>query len=80
MAIRHRRNSLFYKTVRGAQVGDCLMSIIHTAAKNNVNIFEYLNALQRNQHAVKENPNLWLPWNYQSTLDNMTERALLLAA
>lgn len=80
VAIRHRRNSLFYKTVRGAQVGDCLMSIIHTAAKNNVNIFEYLNALQRHQHAVQENPNLWLPWNYQSTLDNMTERADLLAA
>lgn len=71
VAIRHRRNSLFYKTFKGAQVGDCLMSLIHTAAKNNINIFDYLNALQRNQKAVQENPTSWLPWNYQSTLDEV---------
>jgi len=75
VAIRHRRNSLFYKTFKGAQVGDCLMSVIHTAAKNNVNIFDYLNVLQRNQQAVHANPAAWLPWNYQCTLDNMTKHA-----
>ena len=30
MAIRHRKNSLFYKTLRGAAVGDLYMSLIHT--------------------------------------------------
>ena len=80
VAIRHRRNSLFYKTFKGAQIGDCMMSIIHTAAKNNVNIFDYLNALQRNQASVYENPDAWLPWNYQSTLDDISKRAELLAA
>ena len=30
MAIRHRKNSLFYKTLRGARVGDIFMSLIHT--------------------------------------------------
>lgn len=29
-AIRHRRNSLFYKPARGARVGDLFMSLIHT--------------------------------------------------
>ncbi|MCY2991432.1 MAG: transposase, partial [Planctomycetota bacterium] len=29
MAIRHRKNSLFYKTLRGAAVGDLYMSLIH---------------------------------------------------
>jgi hypothetical protein len=29
-AILHRRNSLFYKTLNGARVGDLFMSLIHT--------------------------------------------------
>ena len=53
VAIRHRRNSLFYKTFKGAKMGDCLMSVIHTAAKNNINIFDYLNTLQRYQQLCK---------------------------
>lgn len=80
VAIRHRRNSLFYKTFKGAQVGDCLMSVIHTAAKNNVNIFDYLNVLQRNQESVRASPASWLPWNYQDTLAKMTEYVELRAA
>lgn len=68
IAIRHRRNSLFYRTSHGAQVGDCLMSIIYTCQQNKVNAFEYLNALQRNAERVKESPEFWLPWNYQQNL------------
>jgi transposase len=30
-AILHRKNSLFYKTEKGAEVGDLFMSLIHTA-------------------------------------------------
>jgi len=29
-AILHRKNALFYKTSRGAHVGDIFMSLIHT--------------------------------------------------
>lgn len=71
VAIRHRRNSLFYKTFKGAIVGDCMMSVIHTSAKNKINPFEYLNELQRNAKHVRANPECWLPWNYQDTLDKM---------
>jgi transposase len=33
-AILHRKNSLFYKTLNGARVGDLFMSLIHTCELN----------------------------------------------
>ncbi len=30
-AILHRKNALFYKTLKGARVGDTFMSLIYTA-------------------------------------------------
>lgn len=68
IAIRHRRNSLFFKTTHGAQVGDCLMSLIMTAVNNGVNPFDYLNTLQVYPEHVAAEPQLWLPWHYQDTL------------
>ena len=66
-AILHRKNSLFYKTVYGAQVGDLYMSLIHTAELNGVAPFPWLVALMRNADAVANNPAAWLPWNYTAT-------------
>lgn len=68
IAIRHRRNSLFYKTPKGALVGDGLMSLIETAKQNGVNPYEWLNTLQRYPEQVKAHPSKWLPWNYLATL------------
>ena len=67
-AIRHRRNSLFYKTENGARVGDLFMSLIHTAVLNKVNPFDYLVALQRNFEDVKLHPARWMPWNFRERL------------
>ena len=67
-AIMHRKNSMFYKTQEGARVGDLYMSLIHTAELNGANPFEYLVALLRNHAFVEENPEEWMPWNYQETL------------
>lgn len=64
MAILHRKNSMSYKTVEGARVGDLFMSIIHTCQLNGVNAYEYLLALVRNPSAVAKNPGAWTPWNY----------------
>lgn len=64
MAILHRKNSLGYKTVKGAQVGDLFMSLIQTCRSNGINPFEYLKALARNPAAVAAHPADWLPWNY----------------
>ena len=68
VAIRHRRNSLFYKTINCALVGDCLMSLIYTAQANGIDPFEYLNTLQRYGPQLEANPSQFLPWNYRQTL------------
>jgi len=67
-AILHRKNSMFYKTLKGAHVGDVFMSLIHSAELNQVNPFEYLVALQRYHALAEENPEEWMPWNYADTL------------
>ena len=67
-AIRHRKNSLFYKTLKGAEVGDIYMSLIHTCQLGNVNPFEYLQALHRHAQDVMTTPALWMPWNYHEQL------------
>lgn len=63
-AILHRKNSLFYRTVYGAHVGDLYMSLIHTAELNGVEPFRYLVALMRHASEVAKDPNAWFPWNY----------------
>jgi transposase len=74
-AILHRKTALFYKTLNGARVGDLFMSIIHTAELAKINVFEYLVALQRHHERVAEDPAAWMPWNYSSTLAQITESA-----
>lgn len=68
MAIRHRRNSLFYKTLRGAKVGDVYMSLIHTCYFAGADPFDYLTQLQRHHERVSATPGDWMPWNYQQQL------------
>jgi transposase len=63
-AILHRKNSLFYRTLAGAHVGDVFMSVIHTAELNEVSAYEYLVAVLRNAAASATNPQAWMPWNY----------------
>lgn len=71
-AILHRKNSLFYKTLNGARVGDVFMSFIHTAELNNVKPFDYLVALLRNHKQVAKDPANWMPWNYCDTLARLS--------
>jgi len=66
LAIRHRRNSLFFKTTGGAAVGDLFTSFIATCQLNRVNAFEYLTALLMNAGELAANPGAWMPWNYQA--------------
>lgn len=67
-AVLHRKNSLFYKTENGAQVGDLFMSLIHTCELNGANAFDYLIELQKHAEEVAENPSAWMPWNCQEVL------------
>lgn len=74
LAIRHRRNSLFYRSERGAEIGDMFMSLIYTAELRGENPFEYLTAVLRNEKAVATTPADWLPWTYRATLERSAEQ------
>jgi transposase len=67
-AILHRKNSLFYKTAKGALVGDAYMSLIHTCGLCGANPFDYLTELQRHADSVTALPHEWMPWNYRTAL------------
>ncbi len=67
-AILHRKNALFYRSRKGAQVGDALMSLIYTCQLNRINPFEYLTELYRNAKDAAWYPERWLPWNYHEML------------
>jgi transposase len=67
-AILHRKNSLFYKTLNGAYVGDIFMSLIYTAELAQVNPFDYLTELLKHTEELRRDPRQWMPWNYQATL------------
>ena len=66
--ILHRKNSMFYRTERGAQVGDLYMSLIETCRLCGTNPVEYLTALQQHARLVCQNPEQWLPWNFRAAL------------
>jgi transposase len=65
-AIQHRKNSLFYKTEHGAYIGDLFMSLIYTCVLCQVNPFDYLTQLQEHSEELRQNPEKWMPWNYQA--------------
>src|SRR6266545_8176297 len=54
MAILHRKNSLFYRTRKGAQMGDLFMSLIHTCELNGANAFDFLTELLRHAEELKQ--------------------------
>lgn len=64
-AILHRKNSLHYKTQRGADVGDTFMTVIETCRANGVNPFDYMLAVVRNSDAIRADPGRWMPRNYR---------------
>ena len=74
-AILHRKNSLFYKTLNGAQVGDLFMSLIHTAELHKIAPLDYLVALLRHEAAVALDPAAWMPWNYTAALADIATAA-----
>ena len=68
-AVLHRKNTLFYRTLHGAEVGDLFMTLIHTCQLCGDNSFDYLTELQRRAPELTANPAERLPWNYRQTLE-----------
>lgn len=80
MAIRHRNNSLFYRTEYGAYVGDVYMTIISTTILHHENPFDYLVALLRHEAEVAADPGAWLPWTYRATLERIQASTTMVPA
>lgn len=59
-----RKNSLFFKTDHGADVGTLLMSLIESCRINNQNVWNYLLTLRSKAEDVRKSPSKFLPWNY----------------
>ncbi len=72
-AILNRKNAYFYKTQKGARIGDLFMSLIATCQLVHANPFEYLTALQQNLREVHLAPQRWMPWNYKKALRDATQ-------
>jgi hypothetical protein len=68
LAIRQRKNSLFYATEHSAYIASILTSVIATCVQAGVNALEYLVAVQEHRQEVFANPRAWLPWNYEAAL------------
>jgi hypothetical protein len=68
LAIRQRKNSLFYASEHSAYIASILTSVIATCVQAGVNALDYLVAVQDHRREVVANPSAWLPWNYQAAL------------
>jgi transposase len=62
--VLHRKNALVFKTIKGAAVGDRMMTVLETCRLNGVVTWDYLLAVASNAEAVQANPAAWLPWTY----------------
>jgi transposase len=68
LAIRQRKNSLFYATEHSAYIASILTRVIATCVQAGVNAMEYLVAVQEHRQEVFATPSAWLPWNYEAML------------
>ena len=71
LVIQTRKSSLFYKTLEGARFASYVQSALYSAAQNDINPCSYMVALLENEVTVIENPEDWLPWVYQETLNEI---------
>jgi hypothetical protein len=76
-AILHRKNSLFFKSEKGAHTSDVFMSLIYTCELCEANPFDYLTELQRHTDQLASAPQDWMPWNYRQTLDALSTPAAI---
>jgi hemerythrin-like domain-containing protein len=63
-AICRRKNSMFFKSEKSAEIADRFMSLISTAEVAKVNPFEYLVSVMKNAEQARQHPERWMPWNF----------------
>ena len=64
-AILHRKNSMFYRCLFGAKVGDVIMSVGFSALQNGVDPFTYFIDLLHHKGQVRKDIERFLPWNWE---------------
>lgn len=60
-----RKNSLFFKTRHGAEVGCLLLSLLATVLQNRGNPFVYLKTLLEQRDRLRPETARFLPWNFE---------------
>ena len=60
--VTHRKNSLFFKTDKGAEVGDVIQSLIATCERCGTNPIKYLAWIQEKKTQAVSQPEKFLPW------------------
>jgi len=73
----NRKNAMFYKNQVGAWIGDIFMSIIHTCSLARINPMDYMIKLQEYKSRIKQEPEKWMPWNYQETVAQIESQAII---
>lgn len=63
-----RKNAMFFMSLTGANNADKILTVGATAGMCSVNLYDYFVCLQRYAAQVKQNPENFLPWNYQATV------------
>ena len=68
LVAQHRKNAEYFRTLRGAEAADVIMSLGATAKRTGANAHHYFVMLQRYKGEVKASPERFLPWNYRETV------------
>ena len=64
IAIRSRKEAMFYKTEESAKVGGMITTVIETCRRNHINPLRYITFIQDNVLKVINNPKNYLPWKF----------------
>jgi hypothetical protein len=64
-AVMIRKNSYFYKTGRGANVGAIILSMITSCRLNGTNVWNWMVSVLKRSSEVSGNPAAFLPWVYK---------------
>jgi transposase len=73
----NRKNAMFYKNQVGAWIGDLFMSIIHTCYLAKINPMDYMIKLQEYDSMMRQDPEKWMPWNYQETIAQIESQTIV---
>jgi transposase len=60
-----RKNSYFYKTGHGANVGAIILSMITSCRLNGTNVWNWMVSVLKRESEVRRNPAAFLPWVYK---------------